>query len=132
MNKFGGNRTRNKINILVEYAQTYLSIMNTKAEEYNQEILYFDGFAGLRLISKANNKTETDSLYIFDDSEEKRKDIVGAALEILKIDHPRSFDFYYFVEKTPKKFEQLKANINSYESNKSKIIQYFSRSPFII
>ena len=46
MNEFGGNWTENKIEILVEYAQAYLTIMNSFATQYKWKLLYFDGFAG--------------------------------------------------------------------------------------
>lgn len=43
MNKFGGDWTKKKIEILVEYAKAYLEIM--KSRSY-YKLLYFDGFAG--------------------------------------------------------------------------------------
>jgi hypothetical protein len=46
MNKFGGNWTEEKIEILVEYASAYLTIMNIHAERWGWDLLYFDGFAG--------------------------------------------------------------------------------------
>jgi three-Cys-motif partner protein len=43
MNKFGGNWTEQKIEIVVNYAKAYLTIMN-KNKQF--KTLYFDGFAG--------------------------------------------------------------------------------------
>ncbi|HRI20365.1 MAG TPA: three-Cys-motif partner protein TcmP [Panacibacter sp.] len=81
MNQFGGDWTERKIEIVVEYAKAYLTIMN----KYPQfKCLYFDGFAGSGNIYK-EDKVEFDI-------------IKGAAIRILEIDFPKSFDTYYFVE----------------------------------
>jgi three-Cys-motif partner protein len=81
MNQFGGDWTEQKIGIVVAYAKAYLTIMN----KYPQfKCLYFDGFAGSGDIYK-NDKTDIEI-------------IKGAAIRILEIDIPKSFDMYYFVE----------------------------------
>tara|TARA_R110002020_G_scaffold250965_2_gene464869 strand:+ start:631 stop:1488 length:858 start_codon:yes stop_codon:yes gene_type:complete len=85
MNNFGGDWTEAKIEILVEYAQAYLSIMNKYADQFGWKLLYFDGFAGSGFIKKGND--------------ENQKIIIGAAKRILDIEEPRPFDQYYFVEK---------------------------------
>lgn len=85
MNKFGGNWTESKIEIIVEYAIAYLNIMNVYTTRYGWKLLYFDGFAGSGFIKKG--KKENQNL------------IVGAAKRILEIEEPRSFDLFYFVEK---------------------------------
>lgn len=96
MNTFGGNWTENKIEILVEYAKAYLTIMNVHAENYSWKLLYFDGFAGSGLIVKG--------------ADENRTEIIGAARRIIEIEHPRPFDEYYFVEKDEHNFEALSQN----------------------
>ncbi|MBL4905781.1 MAG: three-Cys-motif partner protein TcmP [Flavobacteriaceae bacterium] len=96
MNKFGGNWTEAKIEILVEYAKAYLTIMNHFAKLYNWKLLYFDGFAGSGFIKKGNDHNQ--------------KIIIGAAKRILEIDNPRSFDRYYFVEKESENTEELSKN----------------------
>lgn len=99
MNHFGGNWTAIKIEILVEYAQAYLRIMNVHASRYNWRLLYFDGFAGSGEIIK-----------VIDDKESGIYDVnitIGAAKRIIQIDSPRSFDEYYFVEKNPNNFTLL-------------------------
>ncbi|MCI0708331.1 MAG: three-Cys-motif partner protein TcmP [Ignavibacteriae bacterium] len=93
MKQFGGNWTKIKIKILVEYANAYLTIMNTR--KYFKT-LYFDGFAGSGFIVK-------DSKFGIDVT-------IGAARRILEISHPKPFDVYYFVEKDPKTFKLLKEN----------------------
>ncbi len=90
MNKFGGNWTKRKIEILVEYAKAYLTIMNDK--KYFK-LLYFDGFAGSGVISQ-RNRAETNI-------------IVGAARRIIEIENPRSFDEYYFVDTSKKNINKL-------------------------
>lgn len=61
-------------------------------------LLYFDGFAGTGEIN-----TENDNYDI----------IEGAAKKILNIDHPRSFDMYYFVELDCIKKEKLEEMIST-------------------
>ncbi|MBF04956.1 MAG: hypothetical protein CMP76_16880 [Flavobacterium sp.] len=96
MNKFGGDWTENKIEILVEYAVAYLTIMNSFANKHKWKLLYFDGFAGSGYIKKGN--------------EENQKIIIGAASRILNISKPREFDLYYFVEKETNNVKSLKEN----------------------
>lgn len=104
MNQFGGNWSENKIEILVQYASAYLTIMKKYADKYNWKLLYFDGFAG--------------SGHIKGD-DEKQRSIVGAATRILEINEPRSFDIYYFVEKE-KDFADLlrKVTVESFPNKK--------------
>lgn len=104
MNNFGGDWTKIKIEILVEYAQAYLSIMNIHATKYNWKLLYFDGFAGSGYIEK-------DKVHGVDVT-------VGAAKRIIGISEPRSFDSYYFVEKDPKNFKLLEENTKNAYPNK--------------
>ena len=82
MNQFGGNWTEQKIEMVVSYAKAYLTIMN----KYPQfQTMYFDGFAGSGDISiEEENEMET---------------IKGAAMRVLEINKPKTFDLYYFVEK---------------------------------
>lgn len=90
MNQFGGDWTKIKIEILVEYAKAYLKIMN---KYRGFKTMYFDGFAGSGFIIK-DNKVDVDIT-------------VGAARRIIEIDQPKPFDLYYFVEKDPKNFKLL-------------------------
>ena len=96
MNQFGGNWTKKKIEILVEYAKAYLTIMR----KYPYwKLLYFDGFAGSGLILK-NRKANIDVT-------------IGAAIRIIEIDSPRAFDNYYFVEKNNRRAKSLERLIKS-------------------
>ena len=93
MNKFGGDWTKIKIEILVEYAKAYLNIM--RGRKFFQ-LLYFDGFAGSGFIVK-DKKVSVDIT-------------IGAARRIIEISKPRPFDRYYFVELDPVNFELLEKN----------------------
>lgn len=93
MNNFGGDWTKIKIEILVEYAKAYLTIMKDRKFF---KLMYFDGFAGSGFIIK-DKKVNVDIT-------------VGAARRIIEITEPRSFDSYYFVEKDPVNFALLEKN----------------------
>ena len=101
MNQFGGDWTQQKIEIVVDYARAYLVIMNS----YPQfKCLYFDGFAGSGDINK-DHKIDLES-------------IKGAAIRILEIDNPKSFDIYYFVELDESNKKDLENMINESFSEK--------------
>jgi len=96
MNQFGGNWTAQKIEIVVDYAKAYLTIMN----KYPQfKTLYFDGFAGSGEIFKEN---ETDI-----------EIIKGTAIRVLEIVSPKKFDRYYFVEKDENNKVELERTISA-------------------
>jgi len=83
-NVFGGSWTELKIEILETYAKQFLKVFKNQP---NQLLLYFDGFAGSGNIEVEGNKNS------------EAHTIEGAAIKILKIDTPRAFNMYYFVEK---------------------------------
>ena len=96
MNYFGGDWTKIKIEILVEYAKAYLTIMKSRTFF---KLLYFDGFAGSGEIIKVHDDPE-QGIYDVDIT-------IGAARRIIEIEAPRPFDEYYFVEKKPENFKLL-------------------------
>ena len=101
MNQFGGDWTQDKIEIIVEYAKAYLTIMN----KYPQfKCLYFDGFAG------SGDIYQNDAIDI--------EVIKGAAIRILEIDIPKSFDLYYFVELDQANQQELDKTISEKFPNK--------------
>ena len=93
MNQFGGNWTEAKMEIVVNYAKAYLTIMNQQSWV---KTLYFDGFAGSGLIG----------------AKESEEAIKGTALRILDIREPRPFNIYYFVEKNEKNKLLLESRID--------------------
>ena len=103
MNQFGGDWTERKIEIVVDYAKAYLTIMN-KYPKF--KCLYFDGFAG--------------SGNIYTDDNIDFEIIKGAAIRILEIEEPKSFDIYYFVELDEKNKSDLETLINQEFPNKKK------------
>lgn len=104
MNKFGGNWTQQKIDIVVDYTKAYLTIMN----KYPQlKCIYFDGFAGSGNIKKKRNNDYIDK---------------GTAIHVLEIDNPKNFDIYYFVEKNEKFKEELDIYIKDKFPNKKTYI----------
>ena len=109
MNQFGGDWTQQKIEIVVAYAKAYLTIMN----KYPQfKCLYFDGFAGSGDIYK-NDKTDIEI-------------IKGAAIRILEINFPKSFDMFYFVELDEANKTELDKTIDKefpQKRNKSFVVQ---------
>jgi len=101
MNKFGGNWTVDKMEIVVAYAKAYLTIMNKQSWV---KTLYFDGFAGSGTINSDTEDEET---------------LKGTALRILEIESPKPFDTYYFVEKNRRNKNLLEQTIKTHYPNKS-------------
>ncbi len=90
--------------IVVDYAKAYLTIMN---KQDWVKTLYFDGFAGSGLI----------------DAKENKEAIMGTALRILDIQEPRPFDIYYFVEKDEKNKLSLQTKIE---------VNYFGKNAHVV
>lgn len=95
-NKFGGNWTEIKISILETYTKQFLTVFKNQP---SQKLLYFDGFAGSGDIEIESSGGEDNQI------------IEGAAMRVLKIDKPRNFNMYYFVEKKKKLAEELNKKI---------------------
>ena len=105
MNKFGGEWTIQKIDIVVDYAKAYLTIMN----KYPQfKTIYFDGFAGSGDIYR-NDKIDFEI-------------IKGAAIRILEVNEPKPFDIYYFVELDEKNRNELKKSVHEKFSEKNSYV----------
>jgi three-Cys-motif partner protein len=92
-NIFGGSWTEAKMNIVVDYAKAYLTIMN---KQFWAKTIYFDGFAGSGIIETNEN-------------EDVKK---GTALRILDIKEPATFDIYYFVELNEAHKKELEKRVN--------------------
>jgi three-Cys-motif partner protein len=107
-NKFGGSWTELKIDILETYAKQFLKVFKNQP---SQMLIYFDGFAGSGDIEVEN--FESSATHI----------IEGAAIKILKIDTPRAFDMYYFVEKKKSLASSLDAKIKSQFPEKEAYVQ---------
>jgi three-Cys-motif partner protein len=106
MNEFGGQWTKDKIDIVEAYAKAYLNIMN---KHRNFKLIYFDGFAG----SGTVKQTEGAGY----------RSIAGSATRILSIEKPKVFDLYYFVEKCPDFCSRLALLItNQFQERKVKVV----------
>lgn len=98
---WGGKWTDIKNDIVVDYAKAYLIVM--KDRKY-WKLLYFDGFAGEGIIIY-DDKIDFDVRF-------------SAALRILDINNPRSFDTYYLVELNKKSAKKLEDDIKKGYPNK--------------
>ena len=107
-NQFGGSWTELKIEILETYARQFLTVFKN---QLNQKLLYFDGFAGSGDI-EVENANDNDSHII-----------EGAAIKILKLDKPRAFNMYYFVEKKKSLANSLEKKIKEQFPKKEAYVQ---------
>jgi three-Cys-motif partner protein len=105
MNQFGGTWTELKMEIIINYAKAYLTIMNK--QEWAKTI-FFDGFAGSGFIETEN---ELDA-------------IKGTSLRVLELNDPRPFDIYYFVELNEKNKNELQQTIQeNYFGKNAHVVQ---------
>lgn len=95
-NQFGGSWTELKISILETYVKQFLLVFKN---QLNQKLLYFDGFAG------------SGDIEVEGPEGKDKHTIEGAAMRILKIDKPRGFNMYYFVEKKKNLADDLNKKI---------------------
>jgi three-Cys-motif partner protein len=97
MNDFGGNWTKEKIELFMKYVPAYLKIMHNQisGKGYNWKLMYFDGFAGSSGIIQDNEQTLLE----------------GVATRVLSITNPRKFDLYYFVELNEDNAQNLRNTI---------------------
>jgi three-Cys-motif partner protein len=107
-NKFGGSWTEQKISILETYTIQFLKVFKNKP---NEKLLYFDGFAG-------SGSIELDSK-----NEDEPRTIEGAAIKILRIENPRAFNMYYFVEKKKNLANSLELKIKQQFPEKEIYVQ---------
>ena len=105
MKNFGGQWTFDKIEIFIKYVKAYLEIM--KVHPY-WKLIYFDGFAGSGEIIHSEN----DEVTLLE----------GMAKRILQIDDPKSFDIYYFVDKSEENTKELNNIIEKGINHKNKSI----------
>ncbi len=103
MNEFGGNWTKEKMDIFMKYVRVYLKIMDSqiKNKDYAKDwkLMYFDGFAGSGNIIQEEGETTNI--------------LEGVATQVLNIDNERNFDMYVFVESQEKNAQSLRENIKN-------------------
>lgn len=118
---WGGKWTEEKLEAFEKYVKAYLTIMNANRDSYGWKLLYFDGFAGSGTRTAGDEKIEVESaleLFGQEVSAEDFKVYQGAAERVVKIESPemRSFDFYYFVDKSDENCEALSEKLASYQT----------------
>lgn len=112
-NRFGGNWTDQKLQVLKEYLIKYRLILG----KTNYDTWYIDGFAGTGMIERIIG----DSPLLFEQEDTKliqqyRKGSVSIALEL---DDP--FDHYFLIEKDSDCFGELQKTVNQYKNRNIEI-----------
>jgi len=98
-----GAWTKNKLEILNTYLDTYLKMIRGGKGKYFQKIFYIDGFAG-------------PGEYLIKDSTELTR---GSPLIALDKD---VFTDYWFIEKDKKNYSELKASISKYGYDRTRAV----------
>lgn len=107
-NIFGGSWTEAKIEILETYTKQFLTVFKNQP---TQKLLYFDGFAG------------SGDIELEGSEDAENHTIEGAAIRVLKIEKPRAFNMYYFVEKKKSLANSLEIKIKKMFPNKEFYVQ---------
>ena len=101
--KFGGNWTKEKLNIFTSYLDAYLiALQNQKFKK-----IYIDAFAGTGEIETSDGK----------------QDLVGSAKRALAAS--KKFDRYFFIEGDEKKTAELQEMINAEFPHLTKIVTVY-------
>lgn len=101
--KFGGNWTKEKLNIFTSYLDSYLiALQNQKFKK-----IYIDAFAGTGEIETSDGGQH----------------LVGSAKRALSAD--KKFDHYYFIEADAKKAAELREMINADFSHLTRIVTIY-------
>ncbi len=113
MNNFGGQWTKDKMEIFMKYLPAYLTIMNSVIErkDYakNWKLIYFDGFAGSGAIIENDDESFVE----------------GVSTRVLSVEKPREFDLYRFVDLDEKNATDLRLLIDTkFLSKKAKVRIY--------
>jgi len=102
INKFGGNWTNTKLEVLKKYLSAYARILK-KADYY--KFAYIDAFAGTGYIKDKSKKKSTDEKLLIEYDEEAQAYIKGS-VKIALESNPK-FDKYIFIELDDKKVTEL-------------------------
>lgn len=119
LNKFGGNWTNAKLEVLKKYLSAYARILKNTPFKF----AYIDAFAGTGYVkdkSKDKNKNKEKSLLI--EYEQEAQEYFKGSAKIALESEPK-FDKYIFIELDNKKVKQLQEVIESeHQDLKDKII----------
>ena len=120
-NTWGGKWTEEKLDAFEKYVKAYLTIMNKYRDVYGWRLLYFDGFAGSGSRTRVEEVDEVQGALELFGQEVDVEDFnvyQGAAERVVKIesDKMRSFDYYYFVDKSEENCKQLEERLQKYQT----------------
>ena len=122
---WGGKWTEEKLDAFEKYVKAYLTIMNVYRDANGWKLLYFDGFAGSGTRSQEEEALEMQEALDLFGQEVTSEDFnvyQGAAERVVKIegDDMRSFDHYYFVDKSEDNCLALQEKLAGYETTGKK------------
>lgn len=98
---FGGPWTEEKLNILSQYLQSYVTALKKQAFT----LYYIDAFAGTGYIDNNNLTVYEETLLPEMGEPESKKFLEGSARVALQVEPP--FDCYIFIEEKPSRCEEL-------------------------
>ena len=104
-----------------KYVRAYLTIMNSYRDMYGWKLLYFDGFAGSGTRNQEEETLEVQDvmdLFGLEATVEDFNVYRGAAERVVKIekDGTRSFDHFYFVDKSDESCKALEKKLLPYKT----------------
>ena len=116
---WGGKWTEEKLDAFEKYVKAYLTIMNSYRDVHGWKLLYFDGFAGSGTRTQEEDIEEVQEVQDLFGQEVTVEDLnvyQGAAERVVKIESEgmRSFDYYYFVDKSDENCRLLEQRLAQY------------------
>ena len=117
---WGGPWTEEKLDAFEKYVKAYLTIMNKYRDVYGWRLLYFDGFAGSGSRTQKEEAEEVEEALELFGREVTIEDLnvyQGAAERVVRIEGEkmRSFDYYYFVDKSEENCKLLDERLSEYQ-----------------
>ena len=118
---WGGKWTEEKLDAFEKYVKAYLTLMNKYRELYGWKLLYFDGFAGSGTRNQEDETQEVEDAMDLFGQEITVEDFnvyQGAAERVVKLegDGIRSFDYFYFVDKSDESCKALEEKLSSFKT----------------
>ncbi len=111
--KFGGDWTNQKLEILYKYLSAYSKIMNRQSFNF----AYIDAFAGTGY--RVSRRKKSDTYPLLEEDTEELNFIKGSAVKALEVQP--LFQEYIFIEKNEKNFKELSKLKDKYPILKDKI-----------
>jgi len=108
LNKFGGDWTKAKLEVLRKYLSAYARIL--KKQDYFR-FAYIDAFAGTGYVKDKSSKIDND-LLPFRELDNEAKEYIKGSAKIALESNPK-FDKYIFIELDEKKVQELQNVVNT-------------------